>query len=125
MKIEFRKVSPTKKEFSTKVDSVTFEGTFCKISPKLVEIEARITGDTQVECCKCGKDLTISFDEPLQMLVSDGVYSNSDEEKIIIEIDDGIIDFDDIINSEIESIHSDYIVCEECQDTDIFIEKEF
>lgn len=125
MKIEFRKVSPVKKEFSAKLDSVTFEGTFCKITPKLIEIEAQLVGDTQVECCKCGRDFLISINEPLKIFISDGIYSNNDEEKTIIEIDDGIIDFDDIINSEIESIHSDYMICDACQDTDLFIEKEF
>ncbi len=125
MKIEFRKVSPTKKEFATELDSVKFEGTFCKITPKLIELDAQLSGNTTIECCKCGENIQLVLDEELHFLISDGIYSNHDEEKTVIEIDDGMIDFDEIINSEIESIHSDYIVCEQCQDTETLIEKEF
>ncbi len=40
MKIEFRKVPSTAKDFSTSFASVKLEGTFCKISSLLIKVDA-------------------------------------------------------------------------------------
>ncbi len=125
MKIELRKVPQTQKEFQTDYDSVKIEGTFCKISPSLVKIDANLTGNTTVQCARCGENDTITLNEKLNFLVSDGIYkSNSDNEELIIEIENSIIDFDEIIQSEISSINSDYHICINCTDNE-FVEKEY
>jgi uncharacterized metal-binding protein YceD (DUF177 family) len=122
MKIEFRKVPFTPKEFKTESNSVKIEGTFCKISPSLVKIDSKLTGNTTVNCIRCGEEDTITLNENMNFLLSDGIYksdSHNDE-----EIDDNIIDFDEIIESEISSIYTDYHICSNCADSD-FIEKEY
>ncbi|TLP38285.1 hypothetical protein [Arcobacter arenosus] len=127
MKIEFRKVPFTPKEFKTESNSVKIEGTFCKISPSLVKIDSKLTGNTTVNCIRCGEEDTITLNENMNFLLSDGIYksdSHNDEELDIIEIDDNIIDFDEIIESEISSIYTDYHICSNCADSD-FIEKEY
>jgi len=123
MKIEFRKVPQTPKNFSADYHSVKIEGTFCKISPTLVKIDSNISGNIDVTCCRCGEDDTVTLDEELNFLVSDGIY-RSESEDLIIEIVDGIIDFDEIIESEISSEVSDYHICANCADGD-FVEQEF
>ncbi len=65
MKIEFRKVPQAPKEFTSELDSVKIEGTFCKISPSLVKIDGALTGETTVQCARCGEDKTINLDEKL------------------------------------------------------------
>lgn len=126
MKIEFRKVPNITKEFKISLDSVNFLGTFSRMSNKLVTIDSKIVGDYNVECCKCGEDINIKLDEKQVFTISDGVFSSDDEkdDEIIIEIDNHIIDFDDILNSELESIRSDYYVCDDCSTNEEFVDIE-
>jgi len=125
MKIEFRKVPHTPKELNVEYNSVKFEGTFCKISPSLVKIQGHLLGDLTLTCSRCGIDDTVALDEKSDFLLSDGIYkSNSEDDELVIEIENGLIDFDEIIQSEINSIQSDYHICTSCEDRD-FIEKEY
>ncbi|WP_072680456.1 hypothetical protein [Arcobacter sp. LA11] len=126
MKIEFKKVPQTPRELNTEFNSVKIEGTFCKISPSLVKVDANLTGETSVECCRCGENDTITLNEKLNFLISDGIYKNesSESEDLIIEVDDNIIDFDEIIQSEVSSIYSDYHICANCANND-FVEQEY
>jgi len=121
MKIEFRKVPTTKKEFSYESNSVKFCGTLGKISSKLIDINSEFNGNVEVSCCKCGNNFNIPFQEKINFLASDGIYSSDDERdlnKIIIEIDNGFIDFEEILQSEIESFTSDYYICNNCENKD-------
>jgi len=126
MKIEFRKVPLQESSFDLKLDSVNFLGTFSKISSKLVKIDGKIDGILEVDCCKCGKTLDIKLTEVVKLHLSDGIYQDeSEDDEIVIEIDDHIIDFDDILKSEIESIKSEYYVCDECKLKNDSIELEY
>lgn len=124
MKIELKKVPTTPKEFNVKFDSVEIEGTFCKISQSLVKVDAVLKGNISINCCRCGISDEITLNEEEKFLISDGIYSNTESEDLVIEIEDNIIDFDEIIQSELESIRSDYYLCESCSQNDDF-EKEF
>lgn len=124
MKIEFKKVPFTEKEFSASFTSVKLEGTFCKISPLLVKVDANLTGETDIDCSRCGDTMPISVDEKLNFLLSDGIFKDDQKEDLVIEVENNTIDFDEIINSELASIKSDYYCCDNCQDSGN-IEKEF
>lgn len=125
MKIEFKKVPLSPKEFSSELNSVEISGTFCKISQSLVKIDAVLKGNTTIDCCRCGITDTVNLNEEANFLLSDGIYKdNTESEDLVIEIDNSLIDFDEIIESEIESIKSDYYLCDKCsQDNDY--EQEF
>jgi len=123
MKIEFKKVPFVVKNFSTSFNSVKIEGTFCRISPSLIKIDSTLSGEVIVKCSRCGKDDMVIVDEKFNFFVSDGIY-NSKPEKLVIEIENGLIDFDEIIQSEISSIYSDYHICSNCKYND-FLEKEY
>ncbi len=126
MQIEFRKVPLQESEFEISHDSVKFSGTFSKISQKIAKISAVLSGNITVECCKCGKEIDLPINEKIDLLVSDGVYSSADDEnKIVIEIEDHIIDFDEILISEIESLKSEYYVCDVCSNNENLIEIEY
>ena len=126
MKIEFRKVLFTEKEFTCELDSVKLEGTFCKISPTLAKVKATLVGSTSVDCCRCGDEYTINVNENLEFLLSNKVYEDEAElEDLVIEIENDIIDFDEIIESEISSIKSDYHICSSCLNNKESIEKEY
>ena len=124
MKIEFKKVPTTKKELETSFNSVKIEGTFCRISSSLVKIEANLKGIIDIDCSRCGSSEPFSLDEQLKLLLSDGVYKGDDEEFLVIEIENSLIDFDEIIESELNSIKSDYHICKNCLEDNQLFEKE-
>ena len=113
MKIEFKKVPQDKKDLKVSFDSVNIEGTFCRISPSLVKIEAKLTGEVLVDCSRCPKDIELKLNEDLNLLISNGIFKGIEDDFLVIEVDE-IIDFDEIIKSEINSIKSDYYLCSDC-----------
>ena len=125
MKIEFRKVPQTTKELVVDYNSVKIEGTFCKISQSLVKVDAELKGSTDVDCCRCGATEMIEVDEKLHLLLSDGVYKKDESEYLVIEVENGLIDFNEIIESELNSIKSDYHICNNCLQLGDNFEKEF
>lgn len=125
MKIEFKKIPQEKKEFNTSLNSVKIEGTFCRISSSLVKIEASLIGNIEIDCSRCGALDTLVVNEELKLLLSDGIYKGDDEEFLVIEIENSLIDFDEIIQSELNSIKSDYHICKNCLEDNQLFEKEF
>ena len=128
MKIEFRKIPLSKSEFEIDSNSVKFLGTFSKITSKLAKISAKLHGSCDVECCKCGNMITIDIDENTNFLVSDGNYESNqhdDDQLVIIEAEDHILNFDDILHSEIESLKSEYYICNTCKNNDNLVELEY
>ena len=125
MKIEFRKVPQTTKELEIEYNSVKIEGTFCKISQSLVKVDAVLLGNTDIDCCRCGISEIIEVDEELHLLLSDGVYNKDESEYLVIEVENNLIDFDEIIESELNSIKSDYHICNDCLQLGDNFEKEF
>ena len=125
MKIEFRKAPQTTKELVVEYNSVKIEGTFCKISQSLVKVDAVLLGNTDIDCCRCGITEVIEVDEELHLLLSDGVYNKDESEYLVIEIENNLIDFDEIIESELNSIKSDYHICKDCLQLGDNFEKEF
>ena len=125
MKIEFRKAPQTPKELEVEYNSVKIEGTFCKISQSLVKVDAVLLGNTDIDCCRCGISEIIEVDEELHLLLSDGVYNKDESEYLVIEVENNLIDFDEIIESELNSIKSDYHICKNCLQLGDNFEKEF
>jgi len=76
---------------------------------------------------KKNPDYDYKLDEKQVFILSDGIFSSNDEkeDEIVIEIDNHIVDFNEILNSELESINSDYHICEDCKTNDKFVEIEF
>ncbi len=125
MKIEFKKVPQTPKILEAELDSVKIEGTFCKMSQSLVKIDAQLIGNANIDCCRCGETENIEVNEKLNFLLSDGIFKDDEGEDLVIEVEDGLIDFDEIIQSELEAIKSDYHICEQCSKDNDNFEKEF
>ncbi|MEA3497889.1 MAG: hypothetical protein U9R16_02400 [Campylobacterota bacterium] len=128
MKIEFRKLPMESTEFEISSNSVKFLGTFSKITSNIAKVDTTLLGNCDVDCCKCGNNINIKLDEKVNFLISDGIYkpdSRDDESRIVIELEDHIVDFDEILHSEIESLNSEYYVCDSCKKDDKFIELEY
>jgi uncharacterized metal-binding protein YceD (DUF177 family) len=125
MKIEFRKIPLTSSEFEIDSNSVKFLGNFCKISSKLAKIQGDIKGKLDVDCCKCGQSFNIPLDETIRFLVSDGVYSSEDEEYVVIEVENHTLDFNEVLQSELESLKSEYYICDTCKKNNDYVEIEY
>jgi hypothetical protein len=120
MKIEFRKIPFEAKKFSFTSNSVIFEGNFGRITSSLVKFNAKMSGKIPSSCYKCGQDINLDIDESIDYIVSDGIYSDDKYEETVIEVDDNIIDFNQLIDSEIISINSDYHICKNCNIDELF-----
>lgn len=127
MKIEFRKIPLDESEFEISSNSVKFLGTFSKISSKLAKINSKLVGKCDVDCCKCGTTFTIPVNTEVKFLVSDGICSSEqdEEEFVIIEVEEHLLDFDEILHSEIESLKSEYHICDTCKNNDELVEIEY
>ena len=123
MKIELKKIPFNKGEFETSLNNVKLKGSFYKETPNIAKIEAILSGEVEVECVKCLENFTKQVNEELKLIITDRVYNGFDEEYDVIEINSNIIDFDDIITSEIESIKLDYDnICEKCKESNLDLE---
>ena len=127
MKIEFRKIPLQESEFEIDSNSVKFLGTFSKISSKLAKINSKISGTCDVDCCKCGVTFNVPIDLKIDFLLSDGIYSSEEDdgEYVIIEVEDHILDFSEVLHSELESLKSEYHVCDTCQNNNELVEIEY
>jgi len=126
MKIEFSKLPRNEHEFEIIKDSVKFLGTFSRITGTIARINSNIIGNFDIECCKCGQILKKNIDQKIVYTLSDGEISLKDEREneIIIEVNNHIVDFEEILNSEIESIKSDYYICDNCDTNEKFVDIE-
>lgn len=127
MKIEFRKIPTKLSNFEVNSDSVKFSGIFSKITPQLAKIQGKIEGELQVDCCRCSKEIDLILNESSELYVSDGIYSykEDDEDLMVIEVENHEIDFDALLSSEIESIKSDFYLCETCNKEDGYLDIEY
>ena len=123
MKIEFRKIPFQKKEFQTDFQNLTLKGVFFKETPNIAKIEAILNGEIEVECIKCASPFIKTINEELKLIITDRVFNGFDEIYDVIEINSNIIDFDDIITSEIESEKLDFEnICSKCKTEEINLE---
>jgi len=114
MKIDFRKVPSLKKDITFNIDDIKFIGTLEKKSRDLAKLEGKIYGKCELLCDSCGKEFDKLIDEKLSLKIFNGIIPLEVENDLdIIEVDE-IIDFDEILFGEIESIKLDYNYCEKC-----------
>ncbi len=115
MKIEFKKVIRDNTKLSFKQNSLSIDGKCKKLTPSLVEVKLSMIGEIEIDCVRCANTIDLGIDENVELKVCDGYFESEDKDLDVIECFDGIIDFDQIVNSEIESIMSDYHYCNNCK----------
>lgn len=113
MKIEFKKITATPKSFLLESEGVVFSGEVKRISSKLFEINAHLGGEITLVCDLSGEEYQEALDEPLVLYISNGVWDMQSQSDLmadfdVIEFFDGFIDFEYILQSEINSIKMDY-----------------
>jgi len=116
MKIVLRKVTSTPFEFSIKPDEISFKGYLEYDKGKLILLNANIEGPLQMQCDRCGDEFCMHLNEKVEFFISDGIYEDEDDDILdVVESFDGQVDIEELLNSEIELIKSDYHICESCK----------
>jgi uncharacterized metal-binding protein YceD (DUF177 family) len=117
MKYTLRKVTSTPIDFEVHLREITFKGYLEYHSGKLILLHANLKGTLEKSCDICAEEFNLSVDEDIEFFISDGIYES--QEKIdldVVESFDGSVDIEELLDSEIELIKSDYHACDNCQD---------
>ena len=117
MNITLRKVGKTPLDFEVKSNEITFKGYLQYDANKLILLKAKLSGKIGTNCDVCAEEFKLDVDEDVEFFISDGIYEK-DEDSIVdvVESFDSTIEIEDLMNSEIELIKSDYNSCENCKD---------
>ena len=115
MKIKLIKVGKTPLDFDIKSDEITFKGFLQYHANKLVLLEAKLEGLVDVECSQCAENFKLEVAEEISFFISDGLCKDNNIDLDIVESFDSTADLDELLNSEIELIKSDYLNCENCK----------
>ncbi len=119
MKITLRKVTKTPLDFVVKSGEITFKGYLEYHSGKLILLKANLSGFLIKPCDICAEEFKLTVDEEVEFFISDGIYEDdSSIELDVVESFDGIADVEELLNSEIELIKSDYHSCDNCKSSD-------
>ncbi len=128
MKIEFRKITSSAKAIDVKLDSscsdsllgdehVSLVGEINRKYHNLIEFNGKMIGKLNLVCAKSGAEFTRDINECLVLYFSDGIWEMQSQISSIdildvIEFFEGFIDFNFVLESEIESIRLDYNIKE-------------
>ena len=116
MKIILRRVKQTPLDFEVKSDEITFKGYLQYHTGKLILLKAKLEGSLLKSCDICAEEFRLSLDEDVEFYISDGVYEDDDNiEYDVVESLNGEVEIEELLNSEIELIKSDYHSCDECK----------
>lgn len=112
-----RKITQTPKDFSISIDGIELKGQISRKTSKIFEMNAMLKGSLELTCDISGDLFVKSFEQPLVLYISDGIWDvQSQNSRLddfdIIEFFDGFIDVEYILQSEIESIKMDYHIKE-------------
>jgi len=114
MKIEFKKIPQNGVDFELEQDEIKFQGNAKKISKDLVKSTGVMSGSFVHICDRCGKEFDKIVEQNFEIYANNGIYSE-DEYDNLIEFFDGFVNFDTMLQSELESIKCDYLYCEDCK----------
>jgi hypothetical protein len=125
MKVVLRKISTTPFDFEIKSDEITFKGYLQYHSGKLILLKAKLSGKINTDCDICADEFKLEVDEDVEFFISDGIYEKNEDSFLdVVEVLNFTVDLEEIMNSEIELIKSDYIICENCQKNSFSEEEE-
>ena len=115
MKIAFHKVSRRPIDIEHTLNGCTLKGELKRVSPHEVELDANLSGVAHLYCDRCGNGIERDIDTKLQLRLSDRAVGMDDLDTI--EFSDGFIDFDYLIESEINLLSAGYNYCENCKNS--------
>jgi uncharacterized metal-binding protein YceD (DUF177 family) len=124
LKIVFDKVGSTAKPFELEVQGMAMAGILQKSGYHRVLLDAKVSGEIELECDRCGIAYNAPSEYQLKLTLSDRVSEDKDDLDII-EFLDGVIDLTYILESEINALKGSYHYCSECANSSEDFEKEY
>lgn len=117
MQIEFKKIPTTGVSFEVSLEDITVVGNATKIDKTMVRLDGTMRGTVAHACDRCATEFALSVNERVEVFASDGLYEDKSGEDLlnIVEFFDGSINFDTILQSELEALRSDYHYCGGCE----------
>ena len=116
MKITLRKITKTPLDFAIKSNEITFKGFLQYHANKLILLHADLNGIVDTQCSHCGDDIKLPIDDTVEFFISDGLFEDEDNIELdVVESFDSTADLDELLNSELELIKSDYHSCNNCK----------
>jgi len=116
MKIVFKKIPQSGVDFETSFETIKFYGQLEKKSKNLVQCSGKLEGTLTCQCDRCGENLSLHVDEKIDLFASDGLYESGEELLEVMEFFDETVDLDTILQSEMETLKSDYHYCSTCNE---------
>ena len=103
-------------DFEVKSNEITFKGYLEYHTGKLILLKANLSGLLEQPCDTCAEEFKMPVNEEIEFFISDGIYEGENDVDLdVVESFDGNADMDELLNSEIELIKSDYHSCESCK----------
>jgi len=119
MQIDFRKVKSSTLDIDFSKENSKIVGTLKRVDRDSVKLDSTFSTKLKLICNRCGKEFEREFSYPLNLILSDGVYSDPSEIDIV-EFKEGKIDFNYLLDSENALIEEDYNYCDSCKDKEDF-----
>lgn len=123
MKIPFHNLGQQPKHISVNLKEETFdvslEGDLQKTRQDTVLLKGELKGTVKLECDGCAEIYTHHLDEKVSLKITNrplqtGGNADDEQDYDIIEFLDGIIDVNEIILSEVNTLKYDYHKCTNC-----------
>ncbi|HEX5623124.1 MAG TPA: YceD family protein [Sulfuricurvum sp.] len=121
--IPFKHLNSVPLAFEAKQDKALFSGTIVHKKHNIAQLNGTITGSISIPCDMCAEIVEKSLNEEVTFYLADGIVHDNDKDLDIVEIEKSIIDMDELLNSEIELLKSDYFCCSNCEGKSL--EREF
>jgi len=116
LKVILRRVKKTPLDFTVKSNEITFKGYLQYHTGKLILLKANLNGFIEKSCDVCAEEFKMSLNEEIEFFISDGIYEDDNSIELdVVESFNGSADIEELLNSEIELIKSDYHSCDECK----------
>jgi uncharacterized metal-binding protein YceD (DUF177 family) len=117
--IPFKHLSSTPLDFEVCVDKTFFKGTLTHKKGKIGQLNGTITGTISLPCDICADDIEKTLNEEVSFYISDGIVSENEDDLDIVEITTPMINIEELLNSELELIRSDYFCCPKCESKEL------
>ena len=117
MVIEFKKIPITGVNFEVSLGDISVAGSAIKKDKTMVRVNGIMHGTINHTCDRCAAEFDLIVNEQVEVFASDGLYEDQSGEDLlnIVEFFDGSINFDTILQSELEALKSDYHYCGGCE----------
>lgn len=116
MTIEFKKIPSLGTPFEVHLDAIRFSGEALKHGKSLVRCTGVLEGEISHACDRCAEIFVLGVKEEVEVFASEGFYEDKEGDALlnVVEFFDGVIDFNALCESELESFKSDYHYCGSC-----------